>query len=125
MKNKEKQLLDLTVYQIYPRSFYDANGDGVGDLQGVREKAPHILSLGINAVWLCPFYPSPNADNGYDVADYKDVNPLFGSMQDFENLKNLLHDNGVKIIVDFVANHTSAEHFFFREIGRASCRERV
>lgn len=115
MKNKEKQLLDLTVYQIYPRSFYDANGDGVGDLQGVREKAPHILSLGINAVWLCPFYPSPNADNGYDVADYKDVNPLFGSMQDFENLKNLLHDNGVKIIVDFVANHTSAEHFFFRE----------
>ncbi|MBE5745486.1 MAG: alpha-glucosidase [Clostridiales bacterium] len=115
LSNKEKQILDTTVYQIYPRSFYDGNGDGVGDLQGIIQKIPHLKNLGINTVWLCPCYPSPNADNGYDVANYKDVNPLFGDMRDWERLKNRLHDERIKILMDFVANHTSDEHFFFQE----------
>ena len=114
LSKKEKELLDLTFYQIYPRSFYDFNGDGVGDLQGIIQKIPHLLQLGVNALWVCPCYPSPNADNGYDVSDYKNINPLFGNMQDFENLTTILHKNGIKIIMDFVANHTSDEHFFFQ-----------
>ena len=81
LSKKEKELLDLTFYQIYPRSFYDFNGDGVGDLQGIIQKIPHLLQLGVNALWVCPCYPSPNADNGYDVSDYKNINPLFGNMQ--------------------------------------------
>lgn len=115
VSKKQKELLDLTVYQIYPRSFYDASGDGVGDLQGIVEKTPHIFALGVNAVWICPCYPSPNADNGYDVSDYKDINPIFGNMSDWELLKDTLHKNGVKMIMDFVANHTSDEHFFFQQ----------
>ena len=114
LSKKEKELLDLTFYQIYPRSFYDFNGDGVGDLQGIIQKIPHLLQLGVNALWVCPCYPSPNADNGYDVSDYKNINPLFGNMQEFEHLTTILHKNGIKIIMDFVANHTSDEHFFFQ-----------
>ncbi len=115
LTKKEKNLLDFTVYQIYPRSFCDGNGDGVGDLQGILQKIPHIAELGANAVWICPVYPSPNADNGYDVANYKDINPLFGNMRDWEEVKNALHERGIRVIMDFVANHTSDEHPFFQQ----------
>ncbi len=111
---KERFLLDFTVYQIYPRSFCDSNNDGIGDLQGIRKKLFHLQNLGVNAVWLCPCYPSPNADNGYDISNYKDIHPAFGSMQDWEALTADLHKKNIKIIMDFVANHTSNEHFFFQ-----------
>lgn len=113
ISQKERFLLDLIVYQIYPRSFYDANNDGVGDLQGIIKKIGHLQNLGVNAVWLCPCYPSPCADNGYDISNYKDIHPLFGNMQDWENLTKQLHSKNIKIIMDFVANHSSDEHPFF------------
>ncbi len=112
---KEKQLLDLTVYQIYPRSFCDGNGDGVGDLQGIFQKVSHIAELHANAVWICPCYPSPCADNGYDVSDYKNIHPMFGDMSDWERLQARLQKENIKLIMDFVANHTSDEHYFFRQ----------
>ncbi len=112
---KEKRLLDFTVYQIYPRSFYDSNGDGVGDLEGIKQKTPHLHALGVNAVWLCPCYPSPCADNGYDVSNYTDIHPLFGDMSDWERLRARLRKSGIRLIMDFVANHTSDEHPFFQQ----------
>ena len=115
ISKREKELLDLVFYQIYPRSFYDANGDGVGDLRGITQKIPHLKKLGINAVWLCPCYPSPYADNGYDISNYVDIHPQLGSMQDWETLKNALHSQDIRLIMDFVANHTSDEHPFFQQ----------
>ncbi len=123
LTQKEKRLLDFTVYQVYPRSFYDYNGDGIGDLRGITQKATHISALGANAVWLCPCYPSPCADNGYDVSDYKDIHPDFGDMADWETLCARLHGLGIKLIMDFVANHTSDEHPFFQR-AKSSKRDR-
>ena len=102
-----------------PKSFYDTNGDGVGDLQGVIEKLDYIRSLGVNAIWLCPIYESPQKDNGYDVSNYRKINPVYGNMQDFDRLVSSAHALGMKIIMDFVANHTSDKHLWFQE-GRAS-----
>ncbi|WP_202866213.1 glycoside hydrolase family 13 protein [Kribbella turkmenica] len=116
------------VYQIYPRSFADSNGDGVGDLQGIISRVPYLASLGIDAVWLSPFYPSALADGGYDVDDYRDVDPRLGTLDDFDRLVAALHDAGIKLIVDIVPNHTSDRHEWFVEAlaaGRASpARER-
>lgn len=107
------------LYQIYPRSFYDASGDGVGDLRGIIEKFDYLAgrndSLGINAIWLSPFYPSPMADFGYDVSDYCDVDPLFGSLDDFRELLELAHSRDVKVMIDFIPNHSSDEHPWFVE----------
>ena len=103
------------VYQIYPRSFMDANDDGVGDLEGVRQRLDHLSWLGVDAIWLSPFFPSPMADFGYDVADYCDVDPLFGSLADFDRLLAEAHARGLRIILDFVPNHTSDRHPWFRE----------
>jgi alpha-glucosidase len=103
------------VYQIYPRSFADANGDGMGDLQGVTARLPYLKKLGVDAVWLSPFYKSPQADAGYDVADYRQVDPMFGSLDDFDEMLHKAHSLGVKIIVDLVPNHTSDEHVWFQE----------
>ncbi len=114
MTKKGEIFLDLVVYQIYPRSFYDFNGDGIGDLQGIKSKLFHLQDLGVNTVWICPCYPSPNADNGYDISSYTDIHPQFGSMLDWENLASALHEKNMKIIMDFVGNHTSDEHFFFQ-----------
>lgn len=102
------------VYQIYPRSFADANGDGVGDLEGIRGRLDHLAWLGVDAIWLSPFYPSPMADFGYDVADYCDVDPLFGSLSDFDRLLADAHARDVRVILDWVPAHTSAEHPWFR-----------
>jgi alpha-glucosidase len=103
------------VYQIYPRSFYDANSDGIGDIPGITEKLDYLEDLGVNALWLSPFYPSPMADFGYDVADYCDVDPIFGNLSDMKKLVNEAHKHDIKIMVDLVPNHSSDEHEWFRQ----------
>jgi len=103
------------VYQVYPRSFMDANGDGVGDLQGVEGRLDYLRWLGIDAIWLAPIFPSPMADFGYDVADYSDVHPLFGTLADFDALLAAAHERGIKLLLDLVPNHTSDEHPWFVE----------
>lgn len=103
------------VYQIYPRSFKDSNGDGVGDLQGIISKIDYIKSLGVDAVWLNPIYKSPNDDGGYDISDYYAIQPEFGTMADFDELLAKLHDRGIKLIMDLVLNHSSDEHPWFKQ----------
>jgi alpha-glucosidase len=103
------------VYQIYPRSFYDANGDGIGDIPGIIKKLDYLKSFGVSAIWLSPFYPSPMADFGYDVADYCGVDPIFGDLGDMENLIKKAHKKDIKIIVDLVPNHSSDEHPWFHQ----------
>ena len=103
------------VYEIYPRSFADANGDGTGDLAGIAGRLDYLAWLGVDAIWIAPFYPSPMADFGYDVADYTDVDPLFGSMADFDALLAAAHDRGIRVLVDYVPNHTSDQHPWFVE----------
>src|SRR3954468_12619866 len=107
------------IYQIYPRSFADSDGNGIGDLAGITchldHLAGHADSLGVDAIWLSPFYKSPMADYGYDVADYRDVDPMFGTLGEFDTLLAEAHARGLKVIVDFVPNHTSDEHEWFKE----------
>ncbi|WP_412069160.1 alpha-amylase family glycosyl hydrolase [Rubrivirga sp. IMCC43871] len=107
------------VYQIYPRSFQDSNADGLGDLPGITARLPYLADLGVGAVWLSPFYPSPQADFGYDVSDYRDVDPPYGTLADFDRLAERAHGLGLKLIVDFVPNHSSDQHAWFVE-SRAS-----
>jgi oligo-1,6-glucosidase len=106
---------ESVVYQIYPRSFKDSNGDGIGDLRGIIEKLDYLKNLGINMVWLSPVYKSPNEDNGYDISDYQDIMDDFGTMKDFDELLSEAHNRGIKIIMDLVVNHTSDEHKWFIE----------
>jgi alpha-glucosidase len=108
------------VYEIYSRSFQDSNGDGVGDLNGILERLDYLVQLGIDAVWLSPIYPSPMADFGYDVADYCGIDPVFGTMEDFDRLLAEVHRRDLKMILDFVPNHTSDQHPWFLE-SRSSC----
>ena len=103
------------IYQVYPRSFADASGDGIGDLQGITSRLPHLAQLGIDAVWLSPFFTSPQRDGGYDVADYCDVDPLFGTLDDFAAFEDAAHELGLKVIVDLVPNHSSSDHVWFQE----------
>ncbi|MEU4271260.1 glycoside hydrolase family 13 protein [Streptomyces sp. NPDC026092] len=106
---------DAVIYQVYVRSFADSDGDGIGDLRGVRERLPHIAELGADAVWLTPFYASPQADGGYDVADYRAVDPVFGDLADADDLVRAAHGLGLKVIVDIVPNHTSDRHPWFQQ----------
>jgi alpha-glucosidase len=102
------------IYQIYPRSFADSDGDGIGDLPGIRARLPYLRRLGVDAVWISPFYPSPMADAGYDVSDYRDVEPIFGTLADADALVADAHELGIRVIIDLVPNHTSDEHEWFR-----------
>jgi alpha-glucosidase len=103
------------IYQIYPRSFQDTNGDGIGDLNGIRERLGYLRWIGVDAIWISPIYPSPMADFGYDVSDYCGIDPLFGSLEDFDRLIAAAHGQGIKVILDFVPNHTSEHHPWFLE----------
>src|SRR3712207_5372302 len=103
------------VYQIYPRSFLDTDGDGVGDLEGIRRRLDYLQWLGVDAIWLSPIYPSPMADFGYDVADYCDIDPAFGDLEGFDRLLAEAHDRGLRVILDWVPNHTSDLHPWFVE----------
>ena len=106
---------NAAIYQVYPRSFQDTNGDGEGDLRGVISQLDYLKSLGIDAIWLSPFYTSPNNDGGYDVANPRNVDPRFGTLRDAEELIRAAHSKGLKIIVDIVPNHFSTEHEWFKE----------
>lgn len=113
--NKNKWWKEAVAYQIYPRSFMDSNGDGIGDIQGIISKLDYLKNLGIDIIWVCPIYKSPNDDNGYDISDYKDILSEFGSMTDFDQLLDEVHARGMKLIMDLVINHTSDEHPWFIE----------
>ena len=112
---KYQEQLRWVIYQIYPRSFMDSNGDGIGDLQGIIQKLDYLKDLGVNAVWICPCYKSPNDDNGYDISDYRDIMDEFGTMEDMDALITALHARGMKLIMDLVPNHTSTSHRWFQE----------
>ena len=98
------------IYQIYPRSFMDSNADGVGDLAGIRQRLDYLSWLGVDTLWLSPIYPSPMADFGYDIKDYQDIDPLFGSLDDFDRLLQDMHQRKMKLVLDFVPNHTAVDH---------------
>ena len=106
---------EAVVYQIYPRSFCDSNGDGIGDLNGITSKLDYLKELGIDVIWLSPVYKSPNDDNGYDISDYEDIMTEFGTMDDFDRMLAAAHERGIKIVMDLVVNHTSDEHPWFVE----------
>ena len=106
---------EMVVYQIWPRSFKDSNGDGIGDLEGIYEKLDYVKSIGIDAIWFSPLFKSANADYGYDISDYMDINPEYGDMETFKKVLNACHERGMKVFMDLVVNHTSTEHHWFKE----------
>lgn len=106
---------ESVVYQIYPRSFMDSNGDGIGDLQGIISKLDYLKELGIDVIWLSPVYESPNDDNGYDISDYCKIMNEFGTMEDWDELLHEMHERNMKLMMDLVVNHTSDEHNWFIE----------
>lgn len=110
---------EAIAYQIYPRSFKDSNGDGIGDLRGIIDKLDYLEDLGIDVIWICPMYKSPNDDNGYDISDYQDIMEEFGTMEDFDALLKAVHARGMKLLLDLVVNHTSDEHPWFVESKRS------
>ena len=106
---------DAVVYQIYPASFKDSNNDGLGDIQGIISKLDYLQALGVNTMWVCPMYASPQIDMGYDISDYKDVYPPYGTVADMEDLLHQAHSRGMKVLLDLVINHTSDQHAWFKE----------
>ena len=109
---------DAVVYQIYPKSFNDTDADGLGDIPGIVEKVDYLAELGVDAVWLSPVYASPQADNGYDISDYRAIDDQYGGMADFDELLAALHDRDIRLIMDLVVNHTSDEHEWFQRSRR-------
>lgn len=112
---RSKWWKNAVIYQIYPKSFQDSNGDGIGDLQGIRQRLPYLQNLGVDALWLSPVYQSPQIDNGYDISDYYQIDPMFGTIDDMDALIADIHARGMKLIMDFVANHTSDQYSWFQE----------
>ena len=106
---------NAVLYQVYPRSFQDTNGDGYGDLHGIHRRLDYLADLGIDIVWISPIYRSPQADNGYDISDYQDIDPLFGDLDAFDQLVARAHELGMRVVMDLVVNHTSVEHPWFVE----------
>src|SRR3954463_9774326 len=98
---------DAVIYQIHVRAFYDSNGDGIGDFRGLTQKLDYIRDLGVSAIWLLPFYPSPLKDDGYDIADYTNINPIYGSMKDFDEFLSEAHRRNLRVVTELVLNHTS------------------
>ncbi len=115
---------EAIVYQIYPRSFYDSNDDGIGDLEGIRQKLDYLKDLGINAIWVSPVYPSPGKDCGYDISNYVDIDPVFGNLEGFKRLLKDAHEKGIKVLMDLVINHTSEEHPWFVESREGNTHKR-
>ena len=113
--NKNKWWRNAVVYQIYPKSFQDSDGDGIGDIPGIISRLDYLKKLGIDAIWLSPVYRSPQDDNGYDISDYQDIEPMFGTMEDMEQLFAEAKKRGIRIMMDLVLNHTSDEHRWFLE----------
>ena len=111
----EKWWKEAVVYQVYPRSYQDSNGDGVGDLRGLISRLDYIKSLGVNVIWLNPIFGSPNDDNGYDISDYRGIMKDFGTMADFDELLKGMHQRGLKVVLDLVVNHSSDEHEWFKQ----------
>ncbi len=109
----------MSVYQIYPKSFQDSNGDGIGDINGIISRLPYIAELGVEYIWLTPIYVSPGNDNGYDIADYYNIDPVYGTIDDFKNLLHETHKRGMKVMMDIVVNHTSTEHMWFKESSKS------
>ena len=109
---------DAIIYQIYPRSFQDSNGDGIGDIPGIISRLDHLQELGVGAIWLSPVYPSPNDDNGYDISDYKNINPEYGALEDMDRLILEAKRRGIRILMDLVINHTSTQHEWFEKSRR-------
>jgi glycosidase len=114
MQFKEYSVDDLVVYHIYPRSFRDSNGDGIGDQKGIVEKLDYLQDLGVNAIWFSPFFESPQGDHGYDVSDFFDIDQEYGTVADFNILLNEIHSRDMKMILDLPLNHTSIEHPWFQ-----------
>src|SRR5262249_12306344 len=106
---------ESVVYQIYPRSFFDSNGDGIGDLRGIIQKLDYLQELGVDVVWLSPVYQAPNDDNGYDISDYQQIMTEFGTLVDWEQLLREMHQRNIRLLMDLVVNHTSDEHPWFVE----------
>jgi alpha-glucosidase len=100
-------------YEVYPRSFMDSNGDGIGDLRGITAKLDYLKALGVDAIWIAPCFPSPQVDFGYDVSDYENIDKMYGTLKDFDKLEKLGKERGIRIILDFVVNHTSDQHPWF------------
>ncbi len=115
---EEKWWQKAVVYQIYPRSFQDSNGDGIGDLKGIISRLDYVKKLGVDVIWLNPIYKTPNIDGGYDISDYQAINPDFGNMADFEALLSKAHQLGLKIMMDLVVNHSSSEHEWFKKAAK-------
>lgn len=114
-KIKTNDFHKMVGYQIYPKSFKDTNGDGIGDINGIIEKIPYLRELGIDFIWINPIYKSPQVDGGYDISDYQVIDEMFGSLEDFKKLLDKAHENGLKVIMDLVVNHTSDQHPWFLE----------
>ncbi|KAK9334485.1 glycoside hydrolase superfamily [Lipomyces starkeyi] len=114
---------EASVYQIYPSSFKDSNGDGIGDIPGIISKLDYIQALGINVVWVCPIFKSPQVDMGYDISDYKDIHAPYGTVADVEKLIECLHSRGMKLVMDLVVNHTSDQHTWFQEAKKSKDNE--
>lgn len=115
MKKEKDWYKKAVVYQIYPKSFCDSNGDGIGDIRGIISKLDYLCELGVNTVWLSPCYPSPNHDNGYDISDYLNIGKEYGTLEDFHELLEEMHNRGICLLMDLVVNHTSDEHKWFVE----------
>ncbi|HEY3554850.1 MAG TPA: alpha-amylase family glycosyl hydrolase, partial [Casimicrobiaceae bacterium] len=110
---------DAIIYQLHIKAFYDSNGDGIGDFRGLTEKLDYVKDLGVNTIWLLPFYPSPLRDDGYDVADYRGVNPLYGTRADFQHFVREAHRHELRVITELIVNHTSDQHPWFQAARRA------
>ncbi len=110
---------DAIIYQLHIKSFHDANGDGIGDFEGLYRKLDHIAALGVTAIWLLPFFPSPRRDDGYDIADYNNVSPDYGTMDDFRKFVQAAHERNLKVIIELVINHTSDQHPWFQRARQA------